>query len=108
METVRIIHKGQKMEVLKKTIEMNFNVSEHYEHTACKVGEGGQRGYETLEEFTELLKQGKIDAYDFDPKLGRKYYIGNFGEDYEGLQKVIEFCKSHGISIETHEREYRP
>lgn len=90
-----------------ETIKLNFAVSEHYEVTDCDVGEGGQRGYETLEEYIELLQSGNY-ADDFNFHWGTKYYLANFGDNLEGLQRVIQFCKDNGIDVETHERTHRP
>ncbi len=66
---VSILYEGKKMEVSMSTIQYNFDYSELDERAALRVGEGGKRGFETIEEYIELLKNDRLTTEPFNAGL---------------------------------------
>ena len=75
--------------------------------------------YKSLECYIKALESGKIENYDNGLELGitndaegrrirlvKPYYIANFGNNKQNLDKVVQFCRENDIEIETHERTY--
>ena len=87
----------EKIKVTMETIQRNFEISEAREDYLRTIGQGGQRGYESLDEYCEQLKKGKAVLYN--RFLGTYRPVLILPDNEQHIRAIKWYCNENDISF---------